>query len=55
MNHIAAIEAIIGAQPPASGVTAGTGAASAGALTLTTAQVEQLRNHLSELKKLIQK
>ena len=55
LNHIAAIEAIIGAQPPASGTTAGTGAASSGALTLTTAQIDQLRNHLTELKKLVQK
>ena len=55
LNHIAAIEAIVGAQPPASGTTAGTGAASSGALTLTTAQIDQLRNHLTELKKLVQK
>jgi hypothetical protein len=55
LNHIAAIEAIIGAQPPASGTTAGTGAASSGALTLTAAQIDQLRNHINELKKLVQK
>ena len=54
LNHIAAIEAILGAQPPPSGTT-GTGAASSASLTLTTSQVEQLRLHLAELKKLIQK
>ena len=54
LNHIAAIEAIIGVQPPATG-TSGAGAASSGNLTLTTSQIEQLRTHLTELKRLIQK
>ena len=54
LNHIAAIEAIIGVQPPSSGTT-GAGAASSGNLTLTTSQIDQLRTHLSELKKLVQK
>jgi hypothetical protein len=54
LNHIAAIEAIIGVQPPPTGTT-GTGAASSANLTLTTSQVEQLRTHLAELKKLVQK
>ncbi len=54
LNHIAAIEAIILVQPPPTG-TSGTGAASSGNLTLTTSQVEQLRTHLTELKKLVQK
>jgi hypothetical protein len=54
LNHIAAIEAIIGVQPPPTGTT-GTGAASSANLTLTTAQIEQLRTHLAELKKLVQK
>ena len=53
LNHIAAIEAIILVQPPSG--TSGTGAASSGNLTLTTSQVEQLRTHLTELKKLVQK
>ena len=54
LNHIAAIEAIIAVQPPPTG-TSGTGAASSGNLTLTTAQIEQLRTHLTELKRLVQK
>jgi len=54
LNHIAAIEAIISVQPPPTGTT-GAGAASSAILTLTTSQVDQLRTHLSELKKLLQK
>ena len=54
LNHIAAIEAIIAVQPPPTG-TSGTGAASSGNLTLTTSQIEQLRTHLTELKRLVQK
>ena len=41
LNHIAAIEAIIGVQPPPAGTT-GAGAASSAILTLTTSQVDQL-------------
>ena len=54
LNHIAAIEAIIGVQPPPTGTT-GAGAASSASLTLTTSQVDQLRTHLTELKKMLQK
>ena len=54
LNHSAAIEAIIGVQPSPTG-TSGSGAASSGALTLTTSQIDQLRTHLAELKKLVQK
>lgn len=54
LNHIAAIEAIISVQPPPTGTT-GAGAASSAILTLTASQVDQLRTHLTELKKLLQK
>jgi hypothetical protein len=63
LRHIAAIEAILGIQSATgtagttgtSGSTAGAGAASTGNVTLTASQIEQLRTHLSELRRLVQK
>jgi hypothetical protein len=63
LRHIAAIEAIVGVQATgtsgatgsATGSAAGTGAASTGSVTLTTSQVEQLRTHLAELRRLLNK
>lgn len=67
MRHIAAIEAILNANSPASstagtsGSTTGTTAGTTGSttpatgagLTLTSAQLEQLRTHLTELRRLV--
>jgi hypothetical protein len=56
MRHIEAIEAILngtGAAPATVG-TSGTKSGT-GSLTLDRAQVEQLKMHLSELKKLAEK
>jgi hypothetical protein len=57
LRHIDAIEAILGVPPPGTASPtaspAGTGAASSGSVTLTTSQIEQLRTHLNELRRLI--
>jgi hypothetical protein len=65
MRHIAAIEAILNASgagaPSATSGTAGTSGAAAGkpasstgtGLTLTSAQLEELRTHVAELKRLM--
>jgi hypothetical protein len=66
LRHVDAIEAILGAQSAAQAAaqsTAGTTSTTPGAprtttspdMTLTQAQLEQLRTHLSELRKLIEK
>jgi hypothetical protein len=52
LGHVDAIEAILNAR--ASG-SAQAPAANTGGITLDTAQVEQLRSHLAELRKALEK
>ena len=62
MRHVAAIEAILNGQPGAaspsstpstSAPTGTTGSTAAGPATLDRAQIEQIRTHLAELRKLL--
>ena len=64
LRHVSAIEALLtAAEPPASATTGTTGTTATGtttstsatqsSVTLTPAQVDQLRNHLNELKRLL--
>ncbi len=54
MQHIAEIEAILNANSPTTAAsTTGSTTTPATGLTLTTAQLEQLRTHLSELKRIV--
>ena len=56
MRHIAAIEAILSGQPGAASPaspTGTTGSAAAGPATLDRAQIEQIRTHLTELRRLL--
>ncbi len=54
MQHIAAIEAILNANTPTTAAsTTGSTTTPATGLTLTTAQLEQLRTHLAELERIV--
>jgi hypothetical protein len=57
LRHIAAMEAIIGMQQTAPGTSGTTAppASATGGVTLTTSQIQQLRTHLAELRRLTQK